>query len=505
MDYVLLPKIELHAHLTGSVSRLTLHEIWKRKKASGQTDLEDPRAVMPEGKHDYNLQTFFPLFSSYIYNLLTDEESIRYAINSVLQDFLADGVVYLELRTTPRSTTTMSAEAYITVLLGAIEEFESLHPQLHTRLILSIDRRHSIRMAESILDLAIRLQDTNKCGVVGIDLCGDPTARPGGEVAMFTPVFEQASRAGLGITVHFAEAEASGSHDELRTLLSWNPGRLGHVIWEDEEARKVIVERELCLELCLSCNVQAEMVHGGFEGHHFGHWKDVKGPKISLAILEWAFGKRMTPAERLRKNQRMLDKAIRELDQTRVKLEKQEKTLIQQIKTSAKNGQMGACKIQAKDLVRTRRYIEKFFSMRSQLQKISLRLQTYRTNEQMMQAMKGATMALGSMNKSMNLPQLQRIAMEFERENDIMEQRQEMMDDAVDDAMDVGVEEEGDEVVEQVLEEIGIDFNQSLGETPTAIGNPAIAEGKIAQAVGGGSGGDPVDDDLQARLDSLKK
>ncbi|KAG8426438.1 ESCRT-III subunit protein did4 [Metarhizium acridum] len=225
----------------------------------------------------------------------------------------------------------------------------------------------------------------------------------------------------------------------------------------------------------------------------------------NLQILEWAFGKRMTPAERLRKNQRMLDKAIRELDQTRVKLEKQEKTLIQQIKTSAKNGQMGACKIQAKDLVRTRRYIEKFFSMRSQLQKISLRLQTYRTNEQMMQAMKGATMALGSMNKSMNLPQLQRIAMEFERENDIMEQRQEMMDDAVDDAMDVGVEEEGDEVVEQVLEEIGIDFNQSLGETPTAIGNPAIAEGKIAQAVGGGSGGDPVDDDLQARLDSLKK
>lgn len=149
-------------------------------------------------------------------------------------------------------------------------------------------------------------------------------------------------------------------------------------------------------------------------------------------------------------------------------------------------------------------------------------VQTYRTNEQMMQAMKGATMALGSMNKSMNLPQLQRIAMEFERENDIMEQRQEMMDDAIDDAMDVGEEEEGEELVEQVLEEIGIDFNQAvswlmmfgefgltimlqLGETPTALGNSAVSEGKIAQAVGGGGGGDPVDDDLQARLDSLRK
>lgn len=230
-------------------------------------------------------------------------------------------------------------------------------------------------------------------------------------------------------------------------------------------------------------------------------------PLLSSAmnILEWAFGKRTTPAERLRKNQRMLDKAIRELDQVRVKLEKQEKTLITQIKHSAQKGQMGAAKIQAKDLVRTRRYIEKFYGMRSQLQKISLRLQTHRTNEQMMQAMKGATMALGSMNRSMNLPALQRIAMEFERENDIMEQRQEMMDDAIDDAMDVGVEEEGDEVVEQVLEEIGVDLNQALGETPTGLQPDKVTEGRVAQAIGGGEGGDPGDDDLQARLDSLRK
>ncbi len=63
----------------------------------------------------------------------------------------------------------------------------------------------------------------------------------------------------------------------------------------------------------------------------------------------------MTPAERLRKNQRMLDKAIRELDQQRVKLEKQEKSLVTTIRQHAQKGQMGAAKIQAKDLVRTRR------------------------------------------------------------------------------------------------------------------------------------------------------
>jgi len=105
--------------------------------------------------------------------------------------------------------------------------------------------------------------------------------------------------------------------------------------------------------------------------------------------------------------------------------------------------------------------------------------QTYRTNEQMMQAMKGATMALGSMNRTMNLPSLQRIAMEFERENDIMEQRQEMMDDAIDDAMDVGEEEEGDEVVEQILEEIGVDLNQAVSRAEGACKRGLICEGLI--------------------------
>ncbi len=79
-----------------------------------------------------------------------------------------------------------------------------------------------------------------------------------------------------------------------------------------------------------------------------------------------------------------------------------------------------------------------------------------------MQSMKGATRILGSMNRSMNLPALQRIAMEFERENDIMDQRQEMMDDAIDDITGVDEEEESDLVVEQVLEEIGVDLRQAV-------------------------------------------
>lgn len=77
--------------------------------------------------------------------------------------------------------------------------------------------------------------------------------------------------------------------------------------------------------------------------------------------------------------------------------------------------------------------------------------------------MKGATKIIGGMNRSMNLPALSKIAQDFERENDIMEQRQEMMEDAVDDALgDPAEEEESEEVVNQILDELGVEFNSKV-------------------------------------------
>jgi hypothetical protein len=57
--------------------------------------------------------------------------------------------------------------------------------------------------------------------------------------------------------------------------------------------------------------------------------------------------------------------------------------------------------------------------------------------------------------------------MEFEKENDIMDQRQEMMDDAIDDATGMEDEEESEDVVNQVLDEIGIDLGQAVSTHPS--------------------------------------
>lgn len=47
------------------------------------------------------------------------------------------------------------------------------------------------------------------------------------------------------------------------------------------------------------------------------------------------------------------------------------------------------------------------------------------------------------MNRRLNLPNMQKVLMEFERQNERMEMTSDMMGDAVDDAMEVGLGREG--------------------------------------------------------------
>merc|ERR1712198_222280 len=138
--------------------------------------------------------------------------------------------------------------------------------------------------------------------------------------------------------------------------------------------------------------------------------------------------------EKLRNNQRALNKAMRELDRERTKMEQQEKKIIADIKKMAKQGQMDAVKIMAKDLVRTRRYVKKFMLMRANIQVVSLKIQTLKSQNSMAQAMKGVTKAMGSMNNQMKLPEIQKIMMEFEKQTEIMDMKEEMMSDVIDDA-----------------------------------------------------------------------
>lgn len=86
------------------------------------------------------------------------------------------------------------------------------------------------------------------------------------------------------------------------------------------------------------------------------------------------------------------------------------------IKKMAKQGEMAAVKTMAQDLVRTRRYCKKFMLMKANIQAISLKMTTLRAQGKMGDAMKSVTKTMKIMNKQMNMPQMQKIMMEFEKE-----------------------------------------------------------------------------------------
>ncbi|KLO11997.1 Snf7-domain-containing protein [Schizopora paradoxa] len=240
-----------------------------------------------------------------------------------------------------------------------------------------------------------------------------------------------------------------------------------------------------------------------------------------MNIMEMLFGRTETPAEKMRRTQRTLNKAMRELDKERQKLEVQEKKLVGDIKKSAQEGKLGACKVMAKDLIRTRRYNQRFRDIRTNLQGVSLNMQSSRSQQQMAESMKVATTAMRGMSRTLNIPNMQKIMTEFERENMAMEMKGEMMSDAVDDVMDEEAEdeEEGDAVLKQVLDEIDVDLSQKLMETPATNLAEPMANSRQAVAIGdhgglssapgndtsGSGGGLPDEDDLQARLDALRR
>ena len=93
--------------------------------------------------------------------------------------------------------------------------------------------------------------------------------------------------------------------------------------------------------------------------------------------------------------------------------------------------------------------------------------------------MKGVSKAMMNMNKQMNLPQIQQILHEFEKQSEIMDMKEEMINDAIDDAMeDEGDEEEGDAIVSQVLDELGLQLSDKLSGLPQVIhfSNPTSGE-----------------------------
>lgn len=208
-----------------------------------------------------------------------------------------------------------------------------------------------------------------------------------------------------------------------------------------------------------------------------------------------------TPQEEMRENKRLLDKTVRELERERTKLVAQEKKITVDMKKMAKQDQMDSIRIMAKDLVRTRKYAQKLYRMKTQITAVSLRIQTMTSTASMSRAMAGVTRAMQGMNAKMNIPAMQGIMREFERQNEMMGMKEEMMSDAIDDVMDDEGEEEAEveQEISKVMDEFVLDYKAKVGVADGAL--PAASASASAQSAGAE---ESEDKELEKRLAALK-
>jgi len=89
--------------------------------------------------------------------------------------------------------------------------------------------------------------------------------------------------------------------------------------------------------------------------------------------------------------------------------------------------------------------------MKSQVSGAATQMKLNHTQASMAQSLAGVSAAMGKMNEAVDPAKMMQIMKEFERENEQMDLKQEMMDDALDNLFDDDVlEGEADAVTEQV-------------------------------------------------------
>jgi adenosine deaminase len=282
-----LPKAELHAHLNGCIPIKTILEL-AQQYSEHTAEVADTIEKLGSGVDFNEISDFFFLMSA-IYALTSTPEAVATVTRAVLQSFLnptGDGAqspqcTYLELRTTPRATTHMTRERYLTIVLDEIETY----PATQAALIMSVDRRMGDLDVAECVSLAIEMKNSGR-RVVGIDVCGDPRK---GDMRSFTQHLSRAKGAGLGLTVHIAEHQENTTEDSL-ALLSCRPDRLGHATFLSDELKVLFfadIPQTECgpLSGCVTGTTNphtaglrypSHPLHSGFPKLKMSFWADAK-------------------------------------------------------------------------------------------------------------------------------------------------------------------------------------------------------------------------------------
>ncbi|VDM03825.1 unnamed protein product [Schistocephalus solidus] len=220
------------------------------------------------------------------------------------------------------------------------------------------------------------------------------------------------------------------------------------------------------------------------------------------------FGEKKDPREKVRELQRKMRREEMKLDREINAIQQKSKQYEVEVKRYAKTNNMEAAKLLARQIVASRKAVNRLYSAKAELQTVCMGLDHQVAVIRMSGAMKSSTDVMKSMSKLIRMPELNATMRDLSKEMMKMGIMEEMIDEGIDSAL--GQSEEMDEVAQEEVDKILFDITQgAMGKAPEAVTDtlpagyvPSAAKATTPAAV------DTDDDDdldaMRARLDALR-
>jgi len=248
-DLRLLPKADLHLHLTGGMRPATLWEL------AAQQGRHLPAELLGEGGAQVDVTVrrgwirFQRLYDA-ARELLVGPEEVRRVVRELVEDEAAAGSGWLELQVDPTTYAPRlgGLQATVELVLDALAE-GTRATGVGTAMVVAANRTRHPAEAETLARLAARFAGR---GVVGFGLSNDETR---GDTAAFAKAFRLARAAGLIAVPHAGELR--GPRSVLAAVEQLGAVRLGHGVRavEDPHLLELLAARQVVCEVCPASNV----------------------------------------------------------------------------------------------------------------------------------------------------------------------------------------------------------------------------------------------------------
>ena len=239
-----LPKIELHCHLDGSLSREFVEKRLGRPVKQEELSVSDDCTSLAEYLQKFDL----PL------RCITDEEGLEEAGYDVLRSMSRENVRYAEIRFAPLSSEseTLKCDRIIEAVLRGLERGKKDFG-VDFGLITCAMRHHS---DEENMRMIRTAREYLGYGVCAADLAGAEASYP---MSRFMELFSEVKRLDMPFTLHAGEC---GNAQNIADAIEVGAARVGHGIAMrgNKELIKTALAKGTGIEMCPVSNMQTKAV-----------------------------------------------------------------------------------------------------------------------------------------------------------------------------------------------------------------------------------------------------